>query len=57
MNLITIGKLLGELQGMVSSIDTGTFETKKNNINSSIKKRSLELIRDLEREIKENVGE
>lgn len=50
MNLLKIGKTIGELEGIISKIDCGTLVTKKNKINEQVKYRALKLIRELNKE-------
>ena len=41
MNLLKVGKKIGELEGLMSKIDCGTLVTKKNTTNGNIKHRAL----------------
>ncbi|QUH21747.1 hypothetical protein [Alkaliphilus sp. B6464] len=51
MDLMKIGKIIGNLEGIISKIDCGTLVTKKNNTNQSVKSYALKLIKDLENEL------
>lgn len=50
MNLLNIGKKIGELEGLISKIDFGTLVTKKNQTNEHIKYRALKLLKELNNE-------
>lgn len=51
MNLLNIGKKIGELEGLISKIDCGTLVTKKNQTNKDVRHRSLKLLRELQVEL------
>ena len=51
MNLLNIGKKIGELEGLISKIDCGTLVTKKNQTNEHIKYRALKLLKELNNEL------
>ena len=51
MDLLEIGRILGELEGAALSIDEGTLITKKNNTNLKAKSRILNLVKDLKNEL------
>lgn len=50
MNLLNVGKKIGELEGLISKIDCGTLITKKNETNANIKYRALKLLKELQNE-------
>lgn len=50
MNLLNIGKKVGELEGLISKIDCGTLVTKKNTTNENIKYRALKILKELQEE-------
>ncbi|APF21644.1 hypothetical protein [Clostridium butyricum] len=50
MNLLKIGKKIGELEGIISKIDCGTLVTKKNQTNENVKYRALKLLKELQKE-------
>lgn len=54
MDLLNIGVKIGELEGLISKIDCGTLVTKKNTINSNIKKRALKILKELHDDFKKN---
>ena len=52
MDFLTVGKKIGELEVLLASIDCGTLETKKNTTNKRIKQKSLQLLKELQEELK-----
>jgi len=53
MDLLKVGKLIGNLEGLISKIDCGTLTTKKNSANASVRNRSLKLLNELQESLKD----
>ena len=53
-NLLKAGTILGQLEGLIKNIDTGTLNTSKNRRNWDVKSDCLDLISNLKKELSNN---
>jgi len=47
MDLLKVGNIVGNLEGLISRIEVGTLVTKKNSTNATIRNKALKLLEEL----------